>query len=306
MPLPPLGSDEWQLEVARYLQSTIVERKARAAELGYTYKSFRTAMAEREVYLTEPSPFPRYDEPVVVTEPVLCLFDAQVPYHDYEFIEKLLQLAYSWGIKKGISGGDFFNQTAFSRFSDKPEHEIWSVERKSAYGMLRAMRSSLPEWVLVKGNHDSYIIKMLENQISHQDVLSIVGLNKGFIATDYYYCIVDLAGVKWRISHPRNISVIHARVPSRLCHKYKMNVVSGHGHLVGQAYDDSGTYLGVDAGVVCDPMRLDYYAERDNTRPAMNQGAVIITVGLDGKSHCYTLTPQSDFKALSKLYNRTS
>jgi len=43
----------------------------------------------------------------------LVIMDCQIPYHDGEFMLKLLELAQLWGIKQGVSGGDFFNQAAW-------------------------------------------------------------------------------------------------------------------------------------------------------------------------------------------------
>ena len=110
-------------------------------------------------------------------------------------------------------------------------------------------------------------------------------------------------GDKWRISHPRNISVIHGRVPQRLCDKFHCNIASGHGHKAGIVSDHSNMYTACDVGVTCDPKRLDYATIRDSTRPAMCQGALILKEGKDGKCHPWHIDPRTcDWEALKKCY----
>ena len=303
--LPPIDSEDWEYEKEFFLNSNVEARRLRALRLGFkNYKSYKNAMSSRNVSVPPDSPFNAFDSPVVIKEPALLIFDTQIPYQDSGFLFNVLSLARSWGIKQGISGGDLFNMTAFSGFYEAPNAKVFSIEKKVANEMLTALSSYIPNWLLVKGNHEHFLIRKLESQMDMEDIMKVYDAGKCFTSTDYYYCILELAGTKWRITHPRNTSIMHGRVPNKLCNKYHMNIVSGHGHLAGAVFDDSGEYVAIDAGVTCDPMRLDYYAYRDSTRPAMNRGAVIINLGLDGKAHYYHLLPSSDWEALKRLYRK--
>lgn len=300
--------EAWEAEINFYRSSSRATRDTRARELGFgDTNSYSNFMTRHGIYLSVPvSRREKFNKPEIIREPCLCIFDSQIPFHDADFLNRLLELAVDWGIRQGISGGDFFNMTAFSRFFENPSDKVWSKERNEAYQTCCAMHDAIRKWLMVKGNHDDFLLKKLEEQMDHEDILSLVdrrsGALSGFKATDYYYCEVRFGGSVWRISHPRNVSVIHGRIPQRLCERYHCNVASGHGHLAGMSPDYSGKYLACDVGVTCDPMRLDYVSLRDSTRPAQCQGALILQQGDDGKCKPYHILPDADFQALKRLY----
>jgi predicted phosphodiesterase len=244
-----------------------------------------------------------YNDAPVLNGSTLVIMDVQVPYQDGEFLYKVLRLARQWGIKQGISGGDFFNQSAFSWFQNKPKENIWKTEKEKARVVFTIMRFYIPKWLMILGNHDALLLKTVNHQLEHEDIFKLADITSGVTITDYYYCLVkDKLGNEWRISHPRNISVIPGRVPQALSEKYQQNIIAGHGHLAGVIPSKSGKFLCIDAGVCCDPLRLDYTQERDNTRPVMNKGAVILKE-VKGRIIPYHLTPEwTDWDAMMKLY----
>jgi len=85
-------------------------------------------------------------------------------------------------------------------------------------------------------------------------------------------------GDRWRIAHPKNTSVIPARVAGRIADKYETHYVTAHGHDWGQVTSVAGRYAAA-CGICVDPVRLDYHATRDNLRPKMQQGAMILKDG---------------------------
>lgn len=308
---PKIGSKEWEAEVSFYLSSDRETRDSRARELGYANSDgYGNQMRRRGIKLSIPqSRREKFNKPLIIKEPSLIIFDTQIPFHDAEFLNNLLELAMVWNIKQGISGGDLLNMTAFSRFYEKPEDKVWSKERDITVNVMLALHSAIPNWLLIKGNHEDFLLKQLAEQIGHDDILALLdkreGVTGGFTATDYYYCWVQFGGAKWRITHPRNISVIHARIPQRLCDKYSCNLASGHGHLAGMTPDYSGKYIACDVGITCDPERLDYVAMRDSTRPVMCQGALFLVLSDEGKCVPYHIYPNADFKALKRMYRRS-
>ena len=305
--LPPVGTPEFDAEVEFYLSSSKDTRHQRAINLGFlNADSYTRAMERRGIYLSKAVPKSmsrRYDKPPIIKESCLVIFDTQIPFQDAEFLNNLLELARAWDIQQGISGGDLLNMSAFSIFKERPEDKIWRRDRDVAIEVLRALHSHIPKWLLILGNHEAFLIKTLAQQIGHDDILALLGKPQGFVATDYYYCLVKLGGSVWRITHPRNISVIHSRIPQRLCEKFHANVASGHGHLAGMTPDYSGKYVAVDVGITCDPLRLDYSSLRDSTRPSMCQGALILMES-EGKCYPYHLYPNSDWVALQRLYGK--
>ena len=306
--LNPKDKEAWEAEVSFYQSSNTQTRMIRAREVGFeNVECYSNFMRRNGVYLSVPSSHrEKFNKPEIIRDPCLVIFDSQIPFHDADFINRLLDLAADWGIRQGVSGGDLLNMTSFSRFYEKPLDKIWEKERSDAVGVLQALGDVIPHWCLVKGNHEDFLLKKLEEQIDHEAILALVdnrtGFLKGFTATDYYYCEVRLGGTLWRITHPRNISVIHGRIPQRLCERYHCNVASGHGHLAGMTPDYSGKYMACDVGVTCDPLRLDYVSLRDSTRPAQCEGALILQLGDDNKCHPYHILPDADWAALKRLY----
>ena len=303
--LPKYGTPEWEAEIKLFKSLDGVGRAKRGLELGYgDPASYYRIMHARGIRLTVPkSKAPQYNKPPVIKQSSLVIFDSQIPYHDAKFMDNLLDLSISWGIKQGISGGDFLNMAAFSNFFENPEVAIWKREREVAIKIIEAMSFAIENWLLIMGNHEAFLLKRLAEQIGHEDILRLLDKPQGFKATDYYYCKVELGGSIWRISHPRNISVIHGRIPQRLCEKFHCNVASGHGHLAGMTPDFSNKYMACDVGVTCDPVRLDYVSLRDSIRPIQCQGALILMLGDDGKCHPYQIYPSSDWQALKRLYS---
>ncbi len=246
---------------------------------------------------------PIYNKATRLRGSTVVISDVQIPFQDGEFLYKVLHLANKWGVKQGISAGDFFNQSAFSIFLHRPEDKLWKEEATAAQQVASVMLSLIPNWLFLLGNHDAFLLKTVAHQFGHDALMRLADMPTGIESSDYYWCIVeDGRGNEWRVTHPRNISVIHARVPQRLAARYQQNVIASHGHLIGMTPDDSGKFCCIDEGVCCDPLRLDYSMERDSTRPAMNQGAVILKE-TDGLLHPYLLHPKwTDFEALEKAY----
>lgn len=304
--LPYKGTPEAELLQAEYENCPTDYLSTLASKYGYSsVNSFQNGMFN-QLGARRPAPHTTkdlYDKPPIIkTDGLLVLADVQVPFQDAEFLNNVLDLAYCWGIKDGVSAGDFLNMSAFSIFIHKPEDKIWKQEREVARDVMRAMYNAVGGWLLLLGNHEVFLIKHMAEQLDMQDILKLLNNPRGFIATNYYYCLAEIAEERWRITHPRNISVIHGRVAGRLANKFHQNVVAFHGHLAGIALTEDGEHIGIDGGVCCEPLALDYASQRDTLRPAMNKGAVILIKGDDNCCHYYHLTPNSDWKALKKLY----
>lgn len=306
--LPRVGTPEWDMLVASFIDCQTRELEILAKESGYAnYDSLANAMRRRGVRRGVPlSMKPRYDKPVEIEGDVLIECDEQIPFHDAEFMNHILDLAYSWGIQQGISAGDAINMSAFSKFGHKPEDAMLETEILAAKGCLVSMHDAVPNWLVVQGNHTFQIIRYMNEQIKIDAVIALIEGRDGKMpyvqGTDYYYCMVNGT---WRVTHPRNISVLHAKVPGELCAKFGCNVAAGHGHLVGFHPSKCGKYLAVDVGICADPMRLDYYAQRDSTRPVMNQGALLLKQGAGGKFHPHLVSPLwTDWAAMKRMYKR--
>ncbi len=245
-----------------------------------------------------PSPKPRFDNPPVIRGDCLIIADPHIPFHDAAFLDNVLTVAHAWGIRQGVVAGDLCDETAFSFFGQRPDNKIWETERRTLVSVMEAMKTAVPKWWLLNGNHEMRLIKLLAEQIDHAALLRLIDGPSGFEATDYYMCRLETVRGLWLVCHPRNISVIPGRVPQFLAEKYSMNTAASHGHLVGFYPTKGNQHLAIDIGVCCDQERLDWIALRPNTRPAFGQGALILKDG-----YPYLLSPLwTDWDAMMRLY----
>lgn len=74
----------------------------------------------------KPSTHPRYDSPLVIEGDALVLGDVEAPFHAAEFINRCLDVAQKWNIRKVILSGDFLHFDSISKWSPS-----WQEKRKN-------------------------------------------------------------------------------------------------------------------------------------------------------------------------------
>jgi len=81
--------------------------------VGRSWKSVRGRWLRIEDNVYSPikeSVYPRYDNPLVMEEDAaVVLPDIELPFHDADFFNRVLELAQSWGITKAIVAGDLLH-----------------------------------------------------------------------------------------------------------------------------------------------------------------------------------------------------
>lgn len=241
---------------------------------------------ERMYEQRKAAPIEPYGNPALRIEgDALILADCQVPFHDAEFMRRCVALAAAWKVTNCILAGDFADMQSLNSFGQAATMPL-SEELKAVRVMLREVGRSFKRIVYINGNHEERVARSTEGRISFRDTLADFfgdGERPGVVEfSRLFWCWV---GDKWIVTHPTNASAIPARVPFALAAKFHRNVVSTHNHLWGAATDASGTFHVIDSGMCADPAKLEYYAMRHNTRPAMAQGAVIIRRGFAWHLH---------------------
>lgn len=296
--LPSKESPQAQKLIRRYLDYEDLEVLAK--EFGFKDgHSFQTTFFNQYQIrrIARRSTKRRWDNPSKLkANGFLILPDVHSPFYDADFINQCLDLAYSWKVEQGITAGDFLDMTTFSIFASKPEH-TWKKERDDTRKLMLAMRDAVPKWLMLAGNHEYFLIKKLAEEFDMQDILALLGNIWGFTATDYYFCEAN----EWHITHPRNVSVIHGRVAGRLATKLGRDVASGHGHLWGWVKTEDGKHNGIDMGVCCESVMLDYASQRDTLRPTMCKGALFL-IKVGNKTLPYPVSPDTDWKAMRRMY----
>ena len=235
--------------------------------------------------------------PVIDSDNVLVLSDVEAPFHDAEWCSVLVALAKHWNIDNVILAGDFLHFSSLSSFtksmmSEKGEGKedaeaLLDDELSAAADFSNVLLDNFSRIVMVLGNHEARLTRRLA-VATRVNILRVLlgGLEKRFEIYPYYYAIVQSSTGTWRVSHPKNYSVIPARVAARLADKYQCNYIAGHGHDYGETTSVGGYYAAA-CGCCCDPERLAYTMLRDDLKPFMQQGCFLLRNG-----YPYLLHPQ--------------
>ncbi len=229
--------------------------------------------------LVQHSPTKRHTDHVKLhAERVLLLFDIHAPFHDADWINKVISVALADGCTAVGIGGDLIDFASFSAYGREPRIEAID-EIRSAEQIVTTLASTFETVVYSGGNHEARLPRKTEHLLGLIEAMELFVRAPNVEITDYYWFEVTSAGQKYYVEHPKNYSMHPTVVPKALCSKYLCNVVAGHGHGWGITRDVSGSYWAIDAGMCADPLRLAYITKQHTRAPMMQQGAVIISDG---------------------------
>jgi hypothetical protein len=222
----------------------------------------------------------RFDQQVKVeAERALLLFDIHAPFHDADWLNRLIGL----GLKRKVElvgiGGDLVDFSAFSKFGRQERVEA-EDEIEAAAQIVSTLAGEFKRVIYSGGNHEMRLPRKTDNLLELRDAMGMFVRAPNVTVTDYHWFELLSGGREWYIEHPKNASVNSGVVPAKLCAKYHKNVAAGHGHRWGITMDVSGTWYGVDVGVCADPPRMAYITKVHSTRPAVCQGALLVEGGI--------------------------
>lgn len=234
---------------------------------------------------------PRYDDPPRIDgESVLLLGDCQIPFHDAAFINKCKELAFSWGVRRCVWGGDILDFATLSVFLTEAQDADEELDEDERYLAELASGFEHVDWLL--GNHEARLRNRLAKWLDAERIRKMLGLDTTVTAHNYFYCLV---GADWIVTHPKNASELPARVAMWIAEKCGRNVAMFHDHVTGISQTRDGEHIGVSVGMCADSLRMEYQAIRQSKRPAMTQGAAILR--WDGARYwLHHLTAHTDFE----------
>lgn len=250
--------------------------------------------------LMKPPDTPLYDEVPHVEGDTLIMCDLHVPFHDAVWCNRVIGLASVWNIQTLVLAGDVLDLSALKvfapHFTDKagisPDSDL-ETELVTAGRVFDAL-TGFEKVLYISGGHELRLLRKLDSSIAIQRFAKMFTDLPQLEMSAYHKCSI---GLDWHISHPKNVSVIPARVPFFLVRKHRKNCAIGHDHTWGMVQDESGNNIAISIGACCDPGRLDYVALQDTTRPAVCQGALIIK-----NNKPWLLSPKwTDFQALRSI-----
>lgn len=234
-----------------------------------------------------PSPVRCIDRPPVLKGDALVIADVHAPLHDSTWINRCVDMALSWGVRKLAIGGDLVDFGAFSIFEKSGEYGI-GEEIRATEQIIKTFEGCFDEIVYGNGNHEQRLSRRTEWLLPVEHAVRLFMRDGKVTFTRSHWFTVESGGETFMVTHPKNTSVNQTVVPAKLAAKYHMHAIAGHGHLWGQGRDVSGLYWAIDLGICADVRRLEYYVEQPTIRPVMQQGACIIKGGVP-----YLLSPHN-------------
>lgn len=139
------GSTDYQVGVALGLSADQVRWRRRALN-----------QAERAV--VSESSYPIYDSPLVMEGDAVVLPDVELPFHNAEFLNKVLELAIRWNIRKCIVAGDLLHFKSISHWG-----ETWELEKPEDTGISAEIESKLLEFAMsLNSTKQAQLIGMLQ------------------------------------------------------------------------------------------------------------------------------------------------
>jgi hypothetical protein len=277
------------------------------------------------------STMPLWNEPLVSEGDTVIITDLEAPFQHSEFINRVLDLADSWGIQTLHLGGDLLHYDTLSAWgsewtqdkeelvdlfmvvvekyvANKKKSEV--IEALEEYGMTstgglsgelkdsrRVFRSfgSFKNVYVELGNHDDRYLRTLQQALSPKELLHQIDKDKDerWHIAPYYYGFIDTEKGRFRVSHPRGAG---QKAAVDLAVQYHQHVIMGHSHRWNISRDPSGDYWAIQTGHCVDEDRLAYVGQRDAKRDAHVLGATIIRGG-----YPFVLSPESPWQMLRRM-----
>lgn len=262
------------------VDSATIAKRCQERGIARSQKSIMRMQARKGWHAQIPAAStPRFDKPLLVEGDALIWADVHGPFHDATWMDRTADLALRWGVKHLVIAGDLADFNAFSVFGRQIGIDA-EEELKTLAEIFNSACSNF-EVFYFAGNHDVRPLRNLAQAgLLVTSIMRMFTGGKRCHLSDYHWCDLLSGGRHYRIEHPRNASVLPTRVAQSLATKYRCSVIAGHGHLWGITRDASGLDWAIDSGICADPLRIGYVQQVHSTRPAMQQGAVIVRDGV--------------------------
>lgn len=282
------------------------------------------------------SRYPRFDTPPELEGDALILPDAEIPFHNADFINRVLDLADAWKIKQMISAGDLLHFDSLTGWeppwknkkkgglSEDDERELVdyaiTLPKKQQEGLL----NKIMEIGAMESNggfseemqNSRKVLKALDD--CFDSFVWVLGNHEGRllrainspVEPSELLNLMKLEEGKWKIapyyycllkSNGQTFRITHPKSAANgaargLASQYFQHIIMGHSHKMFMDWDVSGKYYAIQCGHCVDEERLAYCAQRDAKRDSHKLGAVIIRDGFP-----YLLTEHYDWERMKKL-----
>lgn len=272
---------------------------------------------------------PEYNQPLKTEGDAVILSDIEAPFQDSEFINRVLDLADSWGIQTLHLAGDLLHYDRLSMWGDEWQGENeglqqmmdWMIENiptkklQEAMGMADEIKighggyseemaeartvfknlNSFKEIIVDIGNHDDRYLRMMSVGMKPIELLLQMGVSedKRWKIAPYYYSLIETEKGLFRAEHPRGAG---QKMAVDLAIQFHCHIIMGHSHRWAVNRDPSGDYWAIQTGHCVDETRLAYVQQRSAKRDVHVLGATIIRGG-----YPFVLCPESPWDIMKRM-----
>jgi len=223
-------------------------------------------------------------KPLVIKSDALAVApDWHVPFHDRDFMQTFISICKERGIRELAIPGDLWDCDNYSRFIHLGWHDCFRAEIDEVRAVMLELGRHFDMIYCCRGNHEKRWIDGNMGLMGMRELFALLELPGGYVITLDDNMRLVSGGREWLLAHPRNFRQTNLSVAKDLAAKYRMNVLSAHGHQWAQGQDRSGHYDLLDGGGLFDPYALEYLRQT-NCYPAVQGGFYLM---IDGKAEGY-------------------
>lgn len=300
------GATDREVAVALGLDSEQVRWKRRTR--GLTVKDLVSA-----------SPFPEYREPLVMYGDALVLPDVELPFHDADFLNKVLELAQRWNVRKCIVAGDLLHLSSISHWGpnwitstetgvgekhlDKLiefANKLSASKRVDMMELVQSMSESREEAGLsVELEISRKVVRELSDLfdevhlvLGNHEKRLMSALDTAIVPQELLVMLRADEG-KWKtspyyysrlVSNDQTYQIEHPNSSAKnAAHKlatiHQCHILMAHSHRWLMERDPSGSFWAIQMGHIVDENRLPYASQRHSTTDRHLHGAVIVRDG---------------------------
>jgi len=229
----------------------------------------------------------------------VILSDPHIPWHNPDVILDMCETAVLLKIKKLIIPGDLIHADTISKYVGVGKTVSVTSELQSTARVLRALEEVFDSIVIIPGNHDQRLERMIAGLRDTKDgrkgldmVAALLGAG-GFddaedVSLRYLRHFLHSPKVTWHplpqmelngtwlLQHPGSVSRIAPQNERAFVRKHRKSVIQGHSHLWGLGFDESGTDVAFNCGHAADDKKWRYVREKPSSFPASVHGYGVI------------------------------
>lgn len=222
------------------------------------------------------------EPPLVIEGDAAILSDIHVPCTNLTIADYVIPVCHKYLPKRkriGIINGDLFSMDAFSFFAQTIVPPTWKHELLAAKLLVEHWLSFFDELILLPGNHERRLPRMLDGNSSMEDVRNMLTRSNKVRSTEHGHVILRSGDREFRVTHGRQYSVNTLWVGNELAHKFNQHIISGHQHHGALGMDRYKRFIVMDVPALVDQNKLAYVTLDDSKMPNMGCGFGLVKDG---------------------------